>query len=127
MRDTALRFFRSIDGKARCSLGPARDDSSVKLKTTALAEDFGAAAAHKPGPGSKRAVARARLLAMDGLPDAPRKSGVLGLGRGDMPSYGVADNFAHSLYDPKQRPPSPGGAGAADVRKAAEQLALAST
>ncbi len=65
-----------------------------------------------PDPGLAR---RTDVIATEGLL-AERKSAVLGVGRGDMRSYGVADNFAFSLYDPAYRVPSPpesaGGAAA---------------
>jgi len=41
---------------------------------------------------------RCDLLVREGLKPGIKKSSVLGIGRGDMPSQGVSDNFENSLY-----------------------------
>lgn len=50
---------------------------------------------------------RVSTIVNEGLSHTVRKSAVLGVGRGEMRSYGVADNFAYSCYDPAYRVPSP--------------------
>ncbi len=51
---------------------------------------------------------RASTLVGEGLTQTVRTSAVLGVGgKGSMRSYGVADNFQYSCYDPAYRAPSP--------------------
>lgn len=46
---------------------------------------------------------RQHMLRTEGLPANTKYSSVLGIGRAEMRSYGVADNFEYSLYDPSRR------------------------
>jgi len=53
-----------------------------------------------PPPGARdqpKHGNRVGLVVTEGL-KAPKYSSVLGIGRSEMPSYGVADAFSHSLY-----------------------------
>eukprot|EP01138_Halocafeteria_seosinensis_P013066 gb/GECG01013344.1/.p1 GENE.gb/GECG01013344.1/~~gb/GECG01013344.1/.p1 ORF type:complete len:372 (+),score=29.18 gb/GECG01013344.1/:1-1116(+) len=63
---------------------------------------------------------RTDTLSRDGL-RSEKKSSVLGMGRNDMRSYGVADNFQFASYDPSWRPLSPpeqpGGPGKSFQRR----------
>ena len=80
-------------------------------------------------PGSTQ---RASTLTSEGLTHSVRQSAVLGIGRGDMRSYGVADNFAYACYDPAYRVPSPpeapsgplGASGAAVIRNSSSAAAI---
>lgn len=38
------------------------------------------------------------MLVKEGVEPHVRKSHILGTGKGMLPSYGVADNFEHSVY-----------------------------
>ena len=63
------------------------------------------AAASEVGPD--QLGGRTSTIVDEGLKETVRKSAVLGVGKGTMRSYGVADNFQYSCYDPAYRAPSP--------------------
>jgi len=58
-----------------------------------------------PLPSNNKYVKqRQERIRLEGLPHMSRTSSSIGIGRGDLPSYGVKDNFEKSLYYVKPKP-----------------------
>lgn len=82
---------KHLDGKPGAIL---QREGDVLLRTSA-------SRFYRPEPMTS--AKRQHMLVTEGLPPSIKMSSVLGIGRAELPSYGVADNFAYSLYEPEQR------------------------
>ena len=73
-------------------------------------------------PGAPRAADAARTARLEagGLPDAPRRSAVLGYGRADIESFGVRDALDKSEYERPELVRARAAAAAAAAREASE-------
>lgn len=116
--DRGSRPGRRIIGSSLSAMQQKEDEVRMRVSDSRF---------HRPPADvpSEAAARRTAVLMNEGFTHSTRQSAVLGVGRGDMRSYGVADAFTHSLYDPGHRLPSPPSAPPASAFPSAPSSTLA--